>query len=72
MFLLPGLFGRLLLSLLWLMLTVFHEVRFLVGGLVLGRGTARLRVVRLGGLMVRKVRGNAVDPVDGRDVHMHS
>ena len=39
--------------------------------LVLGRGTARLRVVRLGGLKVRKVRGNAVDPVDGRDFHMY-
>ena len=40
-------------------------------GLVLGRGTARLRVVRLGGPKVRKVRGNAVDPVDGRDVHLY-
>ena len=40
-------------------------------GLVLGRGTARFRVVRLGGPAVRKVRGNAVDPVDGRDVHMY-
>ena len=35
-------------------------------GLVLGRGTARLCVVRLGGPEVRKVRGNAVGPVDGR------
>ena len=40
-------------------------------GLVLGRGVARFRVVRLGGPKVRKVRGNAVDPVDGRDVHMY-
>ena len=40
-------------------------------GLVLGRGTARLRVVRLGGPKIRKVRGNAVDPVDGRDVHLY-
>ena len=38
-------------------------------GLVLGRGAARLRVVRLGGPWVRKVA--AVDPVDGRDVHMY-
>ena len=29
----------------------------------------RFRVVRLGGPEVRKVRDNAVDPVDGRDVH---
>ena len=40
-------------------------------GLVLGRGTARLRVVRLGGPRVRKVRGNAVDPVDCTDVHLY-
>ena len=40
-------------------------------GLVLGRGTDRFRVVHLGGPKVRKVRGNAVDPVDGRDVHMY-
>ena len=39
--------------------------------LVLGRGVARLRVVRIGGPQVRKVRGNAVDPVDGKDVHMY-
>ena len=29
------------------------------------------RVVRLGGPKVRKVRCNAVDLVDGRDVHMY-
>ena len=63
MFLLP-------LSLLWLMLTVFQGSDS-CRGLVLGRGTARLRVVRFGGLKVRKVRGNAVDPVDGRDVHLY-
>ena len=40
-------------------------------GLVLGRCGARFRVVRLGGLGVRKVRCNAVDSVDGRDVHMY-
>ena len=32
---------------------------------------ARLRVVRLGGPKVRKVRGDAVDRVDGRDVHLY-
>ena len=40
-------------------------------GLVLGRGTARLRVVRLGGPKVRNVGRNAVEPVDGRDVHLY-
>ena len=40
-------------------------------GLVLGRGVARFRVVRLGGPKVRKVRGSAADPLDGRDVHMY-
>ena len=39
-------------------------------GLVLGRGTARLRVVRRGGHKVRKVRGSAVDPADGGDIHL--
>ena len=34
-------------------------------GLVLGRGAARFRWVRLGGPNVRKVRGSAVDPADG-------
>ena len=41
-----------------------------------GRGTARFRVVRLGGPRVRKVRGNAGDPLgegegEGGDVHMY-
>ena len=40
-------------------------------GLVLGRSTARLRVVRLGGPKVRKVRGSAVDPADGGDIHLY-
>ena len=40
-------------------------------GLVLGRGTARLRVVRLGGPKVRKVRGSAVDPADGGGIHLY-
>ena len=42
------------------------------GGLVLGREAARFRVVWIGGPRVRIVRGNLVDPVDGRDVHMYS
>ena len=40
-------------------------------GLVLGRGTDRFRVVRLGGPKVLKVRGSAVDPADGGDVHQY-
>ena len=40
-------------------------------GLVLGRGTARLRVVRHGGPKVRKVRGNAVDSADGGSVYLY-
>ena len=39
-------------------------------GLVLGLGTARCRVVGLGGPRVPKVRGNAVDPLEGDEVHM--
>ena len=34
-------------------------------------GVARFRVVRLGGPTVRKVQTNAVDPLDGGDVHMY-
>ena len=33
-------------------------------GLVLGRGSALLRIVRLGGHKVKKARGNAVDVHD--------
>ena len=40
-------------------------------GLVFGRGTARLRVVRLGGPKVRKVRGSAVDPADSGDIYLY-
>ena len=40
-------------------------------GLVLGRGTARFRIVGFGGLRVCKVRGNVVDPLHGSDVHMY-
>ena len=49
----------------------FSGGQILSRGLVLGRGAARFRVVRQGGPTVRKVRGNAVDPVDGRDVDMY-
>ena len=71
MFPLLGLFGRLLLRLLWLMLTVFSGGPVPDRGLVLGRGAARFRVVRLGGPKVRKVCGSAVDPADGGDVHLY-
>ena len=40
-------------------------------GLVLRRGVVPLRVLRLGGPTVRQIRGNAVNPLDGRDVHMY-
>ena len=40
-------------------------------GLVLYRGAARFRVVRLGGPKVRKVRGSTVDPAGGGDVHLY-
>ena len=40
-------------------------------GLVLGRGRARFRVVRLGGHKVRKVRGSAADAHDAADVLLH-
>ena len=40
-------------------------------GLVLGRGIARFRHVRLGGFKVRKVRCNAVDVHDAADVFLY-
>ena len=40
-------------------------------GLVLGRGMARFRLVRLGGHKVRKVRGNAADVHDAADVFLY-
>ena len=48
--------------------------RFSVGpvptrGLVLGRGSALFRVVRLGGPMVKRMRGNIADTVDAADAH---
>ena len=39
--------------------------------LILGRGTARFRVVRLGGPKVRKARENVADAHDGSDVFMY-
>ena len=53
------------------MLTVFLGGPVPDRGLVLGRGTARFRVVRLGGPKVRKVRGSAVDPADGGCIHLY-
>ena len=41
------------------------------GGLVLGRGCALFRVVQLGGPVVKRVRGNAVDAVDSPDVFLY-
>ena len=40
-------------------------------GLVLGRGAAQFRVVRLGGPKVSKARNNVADPLDGGDVFMY-
>ena len=40
-------------------------------GLVLGRESASFRVVRLGGPLVRSVRGNVADAVDGPDVFLY-
>ena len=40
-------------------------------GLVLGRGFARFRHVRLGGYKVRKVRCNAVDVLDAADIFLY-
>ena len=40
-------------------------------GLVLGRGRASFRVVRLGGHRVRKARGYAADPHDAADVSLY-
>ena len=42
-----------------------------VRGLVVGRGTAIFRVIRLGGPKVRKVRRSAADVHEAGDVFMH-
>ena len=41
------------------------------GGLVLGRGIASFRLVRLGGHQIRKARGNAADALDAADVFLY-
>ena len=63
-----GLSGLVLLRLLLRMPIVFLLVPAPGQGLVLGRGTARFRFVRLGGHKVRMVRGNAAD--DAADVFL--
>ena len=53
---------------------VFAEAFFagaLDKGLVLGRGSARFRTVRLGGPQIRRVRGNFADHHAGADVVMY-
>ena len=40
-------------------------------GLVLGCGHAWFRVVQLGGLLVKRVQGNAADAVDAADVLLY-
>ena len=40
-------------------------------GLVLGRGTARMRTVRLGGPLERSIRRSAADAGEGDDVHLY-
>ena len=40
-------------------------------GLITGKGTARMRVVRLGGPEVRKARRNAADAHEGGDVFLY-
>ena len=71
MFLGLGLFGLVLLSLHLLMLIGSVVVLFLVRGLVLGRGRASFRVVKLGGHKVRKARGYAADAHDAADVFLY-
>ena len=63
--------GLVLLRLQFPMLFVLVVVLFLLGGLVLGRGSALFRVVRLGGTMVKRVRGNIADAVDAADVFLY-
>ena len=71
MFLVRGLSGLGLLRLHLLMLVSFVVDPFLVRGLVLGRGTASFRVVRLGSRRVRKARGYAADAHDAADVFLY-
>ena len=57
-------------------IALVDNVRFSGGlvptrGLVLGRGSALFRIVRLGGPMVKRARGNAADAVDAADVFLY-
>ena len=70
MSLLPGPYGPLLLRLLWLVRFALLVVLSPIEACAC-RGTARFRVVRLGGPRVRKVRGSAVDALHGRHVQMY-
>ena len=49
----------------------FSGGSFPSSGLVLGRGSALLRVVRLGGHQVRKARANVADALDAADVFLY-
>ena len=71
MFLVPGFSGLGLLRLL--LLTLIGSVGGPIPGrgLVLGRGSALFRVVRLGGHKVRKARGNVSDVIDGAGVFLY-
>ena len=60
-----------LLRLLSLVLFGSVVVSFLVGGLVLGMGSAVFRVVRLGGHQVRKARANVADALGAADVFLY-
>ena len=46
-------------------------VLFLLKGLVLGRGSAVLRVVQIGGPRVRRARANVADALDAADVFLY-
>ena len=63
--------GLRLLRMPLLMLIGFAGGSVPVRGLVVGRGTARFRVVRLGGPKVCKVRRSAADVHEAGDVFMH-
>ena len=66
----PGLFGPVLQKQRLLMPIGFSGVPAPNRGLVLGRGRACFRVVRLGGRKVRKARGNAGDAHDAAGVFL--
>ena len=53
------------------MLTPVGLLMVLCLDLVLGRGAARMRAVRLGGPLMRPVRRNAADAREGREVHLY-